>query len=343
MVRPDWINLNGTWEYQTDRMATGTDRKLWEPTAAFTETIEVPFCRESELSGIGDKEFCNCVWYRKRITIPAEWAGKRILLHVGACDYKTTLWVDGKEVGYLPSVADMERRLQLFLKIADSWGMKKPFKGFVNPGGIMYSDDSLVEEMSKVLYKYGVRYWADPFLSWGDDPTVLKVYNGVACFRWKRNPAPMPWDAWDLDPDRFCTVNHVGDRRRSCLHGSHWTNFLRFYPEHNGDYIPAWERFYKRQGEIWGSVNSETLAEAVNQTFYHQFAVAEEKDGAIIIDLSEVERNKLDCHKNEFVISFRHGVEPKGCEGGEIRLCEKHEEFDVYKVIHGGARIVIKF
>ena len=99
MVRPDWINLNGAWEYQTDRMATGTDRKLWEPTAAFTETIEVPFCRESALSGIGDKEFCNCVWYRKRITVPAEWAGKRVLLHIGACDYKTTLWVDGKEVG----------------------------------------------------------------------------------------------------------------------------------------------------------------------------------------------------------------------------------------------------
>ena len=99
MVRPDWINLNGAWEYQTDYMASGTDRKLYEVGAAFTETIQVPFCRESELSGIGDKEFCNCVWYRKRILLPEEWDGKRVLLHVGACDYKTTLWVDGVEVG----------------------------------------------------------------------------------------------------------------------------------------------------------------------------------------------------------------------------------------------------
>lgn len=94
-----WQNLNGEWEYSTDRMNTGLDRKLMEPDAPFGETINVPFCRESELSGIGDKEFCDCVWYRKRIQIPAEWAGKRILLHVGACDFLTTLWVDGKKVG----------------------------------------------------------------------------------------------------------------------------------------------------------------------------------------------------------------------------------------------------
>ncbi len=99
MVRDAWINLNGAWEYQTDRAKSGTDRKLYEVDAAFSEKIEVPFCRESELSGIGDKDFCECVWYRKRLTLPQNWAGKRILLHIGACDYRTTLWVNGKEVG----------------------------------------------------------------------------------------------------------------------------------------------------------------------------------------------------------------------------------------------------
>ena len=98
-VREEWLNLNGTWEYATDRGVSGTDRKLMEPTAEFAEEITVPFCRESELSGIGDKEFCLCVWYRKKITVPAHWAGKRILLHIGACDFLTTLWVNGQEVG----------------------------------------------------------------------------------------------------------------------------------------------------------------------------------------------------------------------------------------------------
>ena len=99
LKRELWQNLNGEWEYSTDRMNSGTDRKLMEPDAIFAEKINVPFCRESALSGIGDKEFCDCVWYRKKITIPEEWNGKRIFLQIGACDFFTTLWVDGKKVG----------------------------------------------------------------------------------------------------------------------------------------------------------------------------------------------------------------------------------------------------
>lgn len=99
MVRDAWMNLNGAWEYRTDRGVSGTDRKWFLPDAEFPEAIEVPFCRESVLSGIGDTDFCPCVWYRKRITLPDAWEGKRVLLQVGACDFETTLWVDGKEVG----------------------------------------------------------------------------------------------------------------------------------------------------------------------------------------------------------------------------------------------------
>ncbi len=99
LKRTLWQNLNGPWEYSTDRMNSGLDRKLMEPDAPFEEVINVPFCRESILSGIGDKEFCSCVWYRKKIRIPDEWAGKRVFLHVGACDFFTTLWVDGTKVG----------------------------------------------------------------------------------------------------------------------------------------------------------------------------------------------------------------------------------------------------
>ncbi len=99
MERADWLNLNGLWEYVTDRAESGTDRKLYLPEAIFSETIEVPFCRESVLSGIGDTDFCSSVWYRKRLMMPVAWAGKRVLLHIGACDYRTTLWVNGRELG----------------------------------------------------------------------------------------------------------------------------------------------------------------------------------------------------------------------------------------------------
>ena len=99
LVRALWQNLNGTWEYRTDRAASGTDRKFFAADTAFDEKIEVPFCRESVLSGIGDTDFCNCVWYRKTLEIPAAWDGKRVLFHVGACDFATTVWVNETEVG----------------------------------------------------------------------------------------------------------------------------------------------------------------------------------------------------------------------------------------------------
>ena len=101
-ARENWMNLNGEWEYSTDRAVSGEARKLYMPESdAFTETIIVPFCRESELSGVGDKDFCECVWYRKKLTLPEDWQSgeKRIILHVGACDYVATVYVNGQKIG----------------------------------------------------------------------------------------------------------------------------------------------------------------------------------------------------------------------------------------------------
>ena len=62
-------------------------------------TIRVPFCPESRLSGVGHLDFMQAVWYRKRLTLPRGWNGKRVLLHFGAVDYEATVWVNGVEVG----------------------------------------------------------------------------------------------------------------------------------------------------------------------------------------------------------------------------------------------------
>ena len=59
----------------------------------------------------------NCVWYRKNIEIPADWSGKRVILHFGAVDYKATVYVNGKFAtehcgGYTPFCADITDLLQ---------------------------------------------------------------------------------------------------------------------------------------------------------------------------------------------------------------------------------------
>ena len=100
--RDTWMNLNGAWEYQTDRPCSGEGRGYGvNVNADFTEQIIVPFCRESVLSGIGDKDFCECVWYRRTIELSDEWLAedRDTILHIGASDYRTRLWVNGKPMG----------------------------------------------------------------------------------------------------------------------------------------------------------------------------------------------------------------------------------------------------
>ncbi len=101
LVRKAWINLNGEWEYATDRACSGRARKLYEADS-LPERITVPFCRESRLSGIGDRDFCECVWYRRRVVLPEAYLAedRRVILHIGACDYRTEVWVNGRSVGH---------------------------------------------------------------------------------------------------------------------------------------------------------------------------------------------------------------------------------------------------
>ncbi|MGW2282796.1 glycoside hydrolase family 2 protein [Streptomyces sp. NPDC001770] len=109
-VRRDWLNLNGTWQFETDQGDSGLERGLLD--RELSGEILVPFAPESELSGVGDTDFLEAVWYRRRFTPPAAWAGRRVLLHFGAVDHDTTVWVDGTEVvrhrgGFTPFTADL--------------------------------------------------------------------------------------------------------------------------------------------------------------------------------------------------------------------------------------------
>lgn len=96
-VRKDWLSLNGTWDF-----AFADNPYDWHyvsADAAFPEKIEVPFVFQSKLSGIGDPTPHEVVWYRRCFTVPEEWNGKRVLLHFGAVDYESFVWVNGQFVG----------------------------------------------------------------------------------------------------------------------------------------------------------------------------------------------------------------------------------------------------
>ena len=97
-VRSQWLNLNGAWEFEYDPGNSGEARGLAD-SADYSHRITVPFCPESELSGIGNTDFMLCVWYRRSFELPSGWDGCRVLLHFGAVDYEATVWVNGRKLG----------------------------------------------------------------------------------------------------------------------------------------------------------------------------------------------------------------------------------------------------
>ncbi|MGI8909918.1 MAG: glycoside hydrolase family 2 protein, partial [Rubrobacteraceae bacterium] len=122
--RERWINLNGDWSFAFDDADEGLAAG-WQNVPAeypgghgppFDRRITVPFCYQSELSGIGETAFHDVVWYAR--TFEHELSGdERLLLHFGAVDYRAAAWVNGVQVaehegGHTPFSADVTHALQ---------------------------------------------------------------------------------------------------------------------------------------------------------------------------------------------------------------------------------------
>ena len=111
MVRPEWKNLNGLWQYAITTKGEKAPQQ-------YEGDILVPFCIESSLSGV-QKEVGpdNALWYQKTFAVPSGWKNGRILLHFGAVDWMADVWVNDIKVGshtggYTPFTFDITQALQ---------------------------------------------------------------------------------------------------------------------------------------------------------------------------------------------------------------------------------------
>ena len=116
-VRPDWLNLNGAWQFAFDEAGEGFEKEYQKPGQLLPRTIQVPFCHESELSGIHDKRFSKALWYRRSFEVPENLRGRRALLRFGAVDYRCEVFVNGVSAGshvggYTPFALDVTRLLK---------------------------------------------------------------------------------------------------------------------------------------------------------------------------------------------------------------------------------------
>lgn len=145
LVRDEWMNLNGVWQFQP---AAGPSDPL--PQGKLSRVILVPFAVESAISGV--MEHHSRLWYRRMITIPENWKSKRVILHFGAVDYESEVFVNGTSFGIhrggydafsfditdkLKTSGDQEITVRVY-DPTDAAGYPRG-KQTLYPGGIMYT------------------------------------------------------------------------------------------------------------------------------------------------------------------------------------------------------------
>ncbi|EHP48777.1 glycoside hydrolase family 2 protein [Odoribacter laneus] len=148
MEREEWKNLNGLWEYAVLPVGSG------EP-SAYEGQILVPFALEAALSGVGRALKANEeLWYKRDFQLEPSWKKKRILLHFGAVDWQTDVWVNGVKVGshrggYTPFAFDITAALvkgdnRLTVRVSDptDQGVQPRGKQVNRPRGIWYTSVS---------------------------------------------------------------------------------------------------------------------------------------------------------------------------------------------------------
>jgi len=132
-ARERWLCLNGQWQFEIDAADSGLERGLLERPLA--GSITVPFCPESALSGVGNPDYLNAVWYRREVRVPGDWTGDTVLLHFQAVDYDATVWIDGVEAGrhrggFTPFTIELDERpgavLDLVVRARDSHTEPQP-------------------------------------------------------------------------------------------------------------------------------------------------------------------------------------------------------------------------
>ena len=92
MIRNNWKNLNGLWDYIILKEGS-------TPTS-YEGKILVPFPIESKLSRVQKRiSEKDILWYHRTFEIPSSWNGQEVLLHFGAVDWETTVYINGQKIG----------------------------------------------------------------------------------------------------------------------------------------------------------------------------------------------------------------------------------------------------
>ena len=116
------MSLHGLWKFKWYETPDGRSTTFFQPQTDDSDWGEMPVPGIWELNGYGDPLYVNIgyCWkgqfennppyvpveknhvgqYRNSFTVPADWNGKQIILHIGSATSNIRVWINGKEVGY---------------------------------------------------------------------------------------------------------------------------------------------------------------------------------------------------------------------------------------------------
>lgn len=100
LVRKNWENLNGNWNFAFDDKNIGEKEKWFENFPENAKTILVPFTYETKMSTIQDEKPHEHIWYQRNIQVDANYLKlNNMMLHFEGSDFHTKVWVNGNYAG----------------------------------------------------------------------------------------------------------------------------------------------------------------------------------------------------------------------------------------------------
>ena len=223
-------------------------------------------------------------------------------------------------------IEEFELLVDLFFKIYDDWGFKKPVISFGSPNGSYGTPtDDYNLAMARVIHARGIRSWK---WAW---PKVDRIdtCSGIACMT---SIEMAPWNAYDIDPEYLPFTFENPNTRRCPDICCHWPNFLRYNPENNLERVEKWKNYFLRITSPFGMMLAHDVNEAASQTFYSKYAAVDAADGGYRIDLSAVDKVDSELVANDFFVSLKNTEKLSACIGGTAALYDARADHSVYKI-----------
>lgn len=223
-------------------------------------------------------------------------------------------------------IEEFELLVDLFFKIYDDWGFKKPVISFGSPNGSYGTPmDDYNIKMAHVIHQRGIRSWK---WAW---PKVDRIdtCGGIACMP---SIEMIPWNVYDVDPD-LMTFTFANPATRRCPDiCTHWPNFLRYNPENNFERVEKWKNYFLRITSPFGMMLAHDVNEAASQTFYSKYAEVNAVNGGYRVVFDAVDKVDSELVRKEFYVSLKGGEQIQKCIGGSFALHDARADHNVYRV-----------